>query len=311
MIAAFITDAGAPDSCQPLTCTRPLAEIPVANRPLREQQAAVLRAAGAEILAEAPSIPGRPLICLAGNAWVTSEDLALLLAADGPAVLHDAAGRHLAWLTEGSIVTPSAKARNLVASKQALSILYPWDLLRVNELLVGALAENQIEGTMSDRVEIDGHLVLGAGSRILPGVYIEGNVVIGRDCKIGPNCYIRGSTAIGDNCHVGQAVEIKNCILMDHVAIGHLSYVGDSIFGSRTNLGAGTITANLRHDGSNHQSMVGSTLVDTGRRKFGAILGDNVHTGIHTSLYPGRKLWPGMGTLPGAIVRKDLREKGD
>lgn len=305
MIAAFITDVGAPDGCQPLTCSRPLAALPVANRPLREQQAVAVRTAGAELMTEPTT--RKPLLCLAGNAWVTPEDLALLLAANGPAVLHDTAGRHLAWVTEGGMVTPPANAPNLVASKQAFAILYPWDLLRVNELLVGALAENRIEGTLSDRVEIDGHLVLGAGSRILPGVYIEGNVIIGSNCKIGPNCYLRGNTAIGDKCHVGQSVEIKNCILMEHVSIGHLSYVGDSIFGAHTNLGAGTITANLRHDGGNHQSMVGNALIDTGRRKLGAVLGDGVHTGIHTSLYPGRKLWPGVGTLPGAIVRKDLR----
>jgi len=75
-----------------------------------------------------------------------------------------------------------------------------------------------------------------------------------------------------------------------------------------TNLGAGTITANLRHDGRNHSSSVAGELLDTGRRKLGVIIGDNVHTGIHTSIYPGRKIWPEKSTLPGEIVRKDIQD---
>jgi bifunctional UDP-N-acetylglucosamine pyrophosphorylase/glucosamine-1-phosphate N-acetyltransferase len=89
--------------------------------------------------------------------------------------------------------------------------------------------------------------------------------------------------------------------------VGHLSYIGDSILGEKVNLGAGTTTSNLRHDGKNHFSKVGDKLVDTGRRKFGTIIGDNVHTGINTSIYPGRKIWPGLTTRPADIVIQDLR----
>jgi bifunctional UDP-N-acetylglucosamine pyrophosphorylase/glucosamine-1-phosphate N-acetyltransferase len=111
---------------------------------------------------------------------------------------------------------------------------------------------------------------------------------------------------IGDKCHVGQAVEIKNSILLPGTNVGHLSYLGDSILGEKVNLGAGTITSNLRHDGGAHRSPVEGRMVDTGRRKLGAIIGDGVHTGIHTSIYPGRKFWPKTSTLPGAIVDKDI-----
>src|SRR5690606_29462991 len=78
----------------------------------------------------------------------------------------------------------------------------------------------------------------------------------------------------------------------------------DSVLGEKVNFGAGTTTSNLRHDGGNHTSRVEGGMVDTGRRKFGTIVGDGVHTGINTSIYPGRKLWPGTSTLPGEIVRK-------
>jgi bifunctional UDP-N-acetylglucosamine pyrophosphorylase/glucosamine-1-phosphate N-acetyltransferase len=137
-------------------------------------------------------------------------------------------------------------------------------------------------------------------------VFIEGHVVIGENCKVGPNCYIRGATSIGDGCHIGQAVEIKNSLILSNTSIGHLSYVGDSVVGKKVNFGAGTITSNFRHDGANHRSMVDGQLIDTGRRKFGTIIGDHVHTGIHTSIYPGRKIGTHGSTRPGDIVQYDL-----
>ena len=188
-------------------------------------------------------------------------------------------------------------------------IRYPWDLLRANELYVSALIENVIQGEVHPLAVIAGIVHIGPGTRILPGVFIEGNVVIGANCKIGPNCYIRGNTTIGDNCHIGQSVEIKNCLILSHTNVGHLSYIGDSVLGERVNLGAGTTTSNLRHDGKNHRSMVQGVLVDTGRRKFGAIIGDGVHTGINTSIYPGRKLGPHTTTRPGEIVQHDTHSQ--
>ena len=184
---------------------------------------------------------------------------------------------------------------------------FPWDLLAINEMIVGAIEKDLIEGDVHPLAVIEGRIRLGKGSRILPGVFIEGNVVIGENCRIGPNCYIRGNTSIGDDCHIGQSVEIKNCIILDGTNVGHLSYVGDSILGQGVNFGAGTIVSNFRHDGSNHRSDVAGELVDTGRRKFGTIVGDGVHTGIGTLVYPGRKIWPSMSTRPGEVVERDLR----
>ncbi len=186
------------------------------------------------------------------------------------------------------------------------TIRYPWDLLAANERYVSALTENFIQGEVHPSAVIEGIVHIGPGTRILPGVFIEGNVVIGANCKIGPNCYIRGNTSIGDHCHIGQSVEIKNCLILSHTNVGHLSYIGDSILGEHVNLGAGTTTANLRHDGKNHRSMVNGELVDTGRRKFGTIIGDHAHTGINTSIYPGRKLGPHTSTRPGEVVQHDL-----
>ena len=193
--------------------------------------------------------------------------------------------------------------------EMSFEITYPWELLNINEEVMQSITKSKNDGTIRDNVVVDGILQLGKGSVLLPGVYIEGTVIIGENCKIGPNCYIRGNTTIGDNCHIGQAVEIKNSIFMNNVAAGHLSYIGDSIIGAYTNFGAGTITANFRHDGKNHISAVNGSLMDTGRRKFGTVFGDHVHTGIHTSIYPGRKIWENKSTLPGTIVKKDIKPR--
>ena len=181
---------------------------------------------------------------------------------------------------------------------------YPWELLDINSEIIASITE--WSGHPNIQLGDDAKVIVGENTKILPGVFIEGPIIIGDNCKIGPNCYLRGSTSIGDNCHVGQAVEIKNSILAPGASVGHLSYVGDSYIGQKSNFGAGTITSNLRHDGSNHRSAVDGKIIDTGRRKFGAIVGDHVHTGINTSLYPGRKLGSHTSTLPGAIISQDI-----
>ncbi len=212
----------------------------------------------------------------------------------------DAAETALAW--HGDAPDPDSG----FPAKTSFLIQYPWDFLRANEQYVASLTENVIEGEVHPSAVIEGVVHLGSGTRILPGVFIEGSVVIGANCKIGPNCYIRGNTSIGDACHIGQSVEIKNCLILSKTNVGHLSYVGDSVLGENVNFGAGTTTSNLRHDGKNHRSTVNGVLIDTGRRKFGTIVGDRVHTGINTSIYPGRKLWPDTTTRPGEIVQRDL-----
>ncbi len=192
-----------------------------------------------------------------------------------------------------------------------LPIGYPWHLLEANEFILNDALRPSIEGEVSDGAHLQGIVVVGRGSIIRPGVVIDGPVVIGRNCHIGPNCWLRPGATIGDNCKVGQGCEVKNSILFDGAAVPHLSYVGDSIIGENTNLGCGTITANYRHDGGYMKSMVQGKAVLTGRRKFGTVIGDNVHTGINTCIYPGRKLWPNTSTLPGEIVRKDIESEKD
>jgi bifunctional UDP-N-acetylglucosamine pyrophosphorylase/glucosamine-1-phosphate N-acetyltransferase len=270
---------------RPFSLTRSIGDFPIANIALSQHQRQAMGAA----------LTANP------HAWLDPDDLTDFLTS-GKATLVNEHGTVLAW--QGA--TPDSES--VFLAKASFLICYPWDLLRANEQALDRLAGNAIAGEVHPSAVIEGVLHLGQGSRILPGVFIEGKVVIGAHCKIGPNCYIRGSTSIGDACHIGQSVEIKNSIILANSQVGHLSYVGDSVLGERVNFGAGTITSNYRHDGTNHRSMVKGALMDTGRRKLGAIVGDRVHTGIHTSIYPGRKLWPGTSTKPGEIVQRDLED---
>lgn len=187
---------------------------------------------------------------------------------------------------------------------------YAWDLLRHQEFLMAGMNESHIQGHIEPGAIIKGAVAVGAGSVIRSGSYIEGPVVIGERCDIGPNCFLRKFTAVGDDCRIGHAVEVKNSIIMPGSQIAHLSYVGDSVIGEKCNLGAGTICANRRHDGKIVTSLVKGKKTESGRSKLGAVLGDGVQTGIHTSLYPGCKIWPGLTTLPAAAVSGDLLPPG-
>ena len=184
-----------------------------------------------------------------------------------------------------------------------IDIGYPWDLLKANERLLKDL-KSRCEGTVEPNATIKGEVVIGKGTLIRNGSYIEGPVIIGENCDIGPNCFIRPSTAIGNNARVGNAVEIKNTIIMEGTHVGHLSYVGDSIIGRRCNFGAGTKVANLRHDGKNIKVRMKGKILDSGRRKLGVIMGDDVHTGINTSINVGVMIEKGKYTSPGEIVKR-------
>ncbi|AEC51797.1 glucose-1-phosphate thymidylyltransferase [Pyrococcus sp. NA2] len=182
----------------------------------------------------------------------------------------------------------------------------PWDLLEVNEYILKTKLKHDIKGVVEEGATIIPPVEIGEGTVVKAGSYIIGPVKIGKNCRIGPNCFIRPYTSIGDNCHIGNAVEVKNSIIMDNSNAPHLNYVGDSIIGENTNLGAGTITANLRHDNKTIKVEIRGKLEDSGRRKLGAIIGHNVKTGINVTIYPGRKIGSGALVGPGVIVDKNI-----
>ena len=284
-------------SMEPLTSTRTLSACVVGGK--------TLKAAQIDKIKKYLSTTSEKQITIVDYFWPSANLAKIIATYSKEAVINDKNDNCIGWISDTDI---KPNTENIISiDDDSLIISYPWELLAINSEIMDEMSENDISGTVREGVTIDGFVTIGEGSVILPGVYMEGNVIIGENCKIGPNCYFRGSSSVGNNCHIGQAVEIKNSIIMDGVGAGHLSYVGDSIIGENSNLGAGTITANFRHDGKNHRSEVDGEIIDTGRRKFGTIFGDDVHTGIHTSIYPARKIWAHKSTLPGTVVNKDIK----
>ncbi|MFX1543549.1 MAG: bifunctional sugar-1-phosphate nucleotidylyltransferase/acetyltransferase [Promethearchaeota archaeon] len=186
-----------------------------------------------------------------------------------------------------------------------LDVGKPWDLLEANKNLLNAM-RGQIAGDVEDGATLKGEVIVEKGATVRSGAYIEGPVFIGEGSVVGPNCYIRPHTSLGKGVKIGNGCEVKNSLVMDGSSIGHLSYVGDSVIGRKVNFGAGTITANLRHDDQSVKVTVKGKRVDSGRRKLGSIVGDGVKTGIGTLLAPGVVIHQGARTGIGVIVERDV-----
>ncbi len=186
-----------------------------------------------------------------------------------------------------------------------LDIGHPWDLLEANAWALNRMA-HEVRGKIEDGAHLIGKVTVAETARIRSGAYIEGPSLVDEGSDIGPNCFIRPCTSIGKNVRVGNAVEIKNSIIMDGTHVGHLSYIGDSILCEHCNLGAGTITANYRLDAGNVKMDIKGKKIDSGRRKLGAVLGDNVKTGISALFMPGVKVGAGTWVGPNYMVQSDL-----
>jgi len=137
------------------------------------------------------------------------------------------------------------------------------------------------------RVTIGENVFIGEGTVIEDGALIVGPAIIGRNCQIRHNAYIRENVLIGDNCVVGNACELKNTLLFNGAQVPHFNYVGDSILGHKAHLGAGVKISNLKLMPGNVEVEVHGGLLDTGLRKFGALLGDGAEAGCNAVLNPG------------------------
>ena len=139
-------------------------------------------------------------------------------------------------------------------------------------------------------------------AKIYPNNFIAGPCVIGAGTEVRPGAFIRGNALVGENCVVGNSTELKNVILFDNVQVPHYNYVGDSILGYKSHMGAGSITSNVKSD----KTLVvvkGETDMPTGRKKMGAILGDFVEVGCNSVLNPGTILGRHSSVYPTSCVR--------
>ncbi len=181
----------------------------------------------------------------------------------------------------------------------------PWSPLEANESLLSKIHELR-EGTIEENVQIKGNIILKKGAVLRSGTYIEGPAFFDENADIGPNCYIRKFSFFGKKSRIGNGCEVKNSVIGNNTHVAHLSYLGDSIIEDNCNLGAGTLTANLRIDKKSIPVTVKGKKEDSGRRKLGVIIGEGVETGIGALLMPGVKIgsnsWIGAGT----IVKEDV-----
>jgi NDP-sugar pyrophosphorylase family protein len=166
----------------------------------------------------------------------------------------------------------------------------PWEVLaRIKPFLKERL-EPGIHGDVHPAAVIEGDVYIAKGALVEPGAFIQGPTWIGAGTQVRHGAYVRGSVVVGRDCVVGHATEVKNAVFLDEAKAGHFAYVGDSVLGKDVNLGAGTKLANFKLDGANIALNTDAGKIDTGLRKFGALLGDGVQTGCNSVTSPGSVL---------------------
>ncbi|MGA7877831.1 MAG: hypothetical protein WCA08_19385 [Desulfoferrobacter sp.] len=154
----------------------------------------------------------------------------------------------------------------------------------------------------------DDQIFLGPGSVVEPGALIKGPTIVGAFTEVRQSAYVRGKCVVGDRCVVGHTTEIKTGVMLDDAKAGHFAYIGDSILGGNSNLGAGTKLANLKIKEGTVQLRIGDQTIDSGMRKFGAIIGDDVQIGCNTVTNPGTLLGKRSMVLPVTSVRPGYYE---
>ena len=177
---------------------------------------------------------------------------------------------------------------------------YPWEMLPK----LGKYIENLIkDGIKGFELLSDGVLV-GKDVKIYENVTIEPPAIIGDGCVLRPGAFLRGNVVLGKNCVVGNSTELKNCVLLNRVQVPHYNYVGDSILGYKAHMGAGSITSNVKSDKKLVVVKDGTERIETGLKKFGAMLGDEVEVGCGSVLNPGTVIGPHSNIYPLSSVRE-------
>ncbi|MBQ3951264.1 MAG: UDP-N-acetylglucosamine pyrophosphorylase [Oscillospiraceae bacterium] len=177
---------------------------------------------------------------------------------------------------------------------------YPWETLGEIKDFIRSLGEKLTE----DEYEKMGEDVwIAKDAKVFPSAYIAGPAIIGHGTEVRHCAFIRGSALIGDNCVIGNSVEVKNAVIFDNVQVPHYNYVGDSVLGYRSHMGAGSVTSNVKSDRSLVVVKNGDELIETGRKKFGAILGDYAEIGCNSVLNPGTVIGRRSSVYPTSCVR--------
>ncbi len=176
---------------------------------------------------------------------------------------------------------------------------YPWQALKGIKDLIVSLGENLGD----DYFEISEKVWVHKTAKIAPTAYLGSPCIIGAGTEVRHCAFVRGSALVGENCVVGNSVELKNVILFDNVQVPHYNYVGDSILGYKSHMGAGSITSNVKSDKSLVKIKNGEEIIETGLKKVGAMLGDFVEVGCNSVLNPGTIIGRNSSIYPLSCVR--------
>lgn len=177
---------------------------------------------------------------------------------------------------------------------------YPWEALKgIKKLIV------EIGQTLDpeEYTEVSEHVWVHKTATVFPSAYLGAPCIIGPETEVRHCAFIRGSALVGANCVVGNSCELKNVILFDHVQTPHYNYVGDSILGYYAHMGAGSVTSNVKSDKKLVVVHGGDENVETGLKKFGAMLGDHVEVGCNSVLNPGTVVGRNSRVYPTSCVR--------
>ena len=176
---------------------------------------------------------------------------------------------------------------------------YPWQALTGIKELILTLGQTLGE----DYSEISPQVWVHKTAKVAPTAFLGGPCIIGAGTEVRHCAFIRGSALVGENCVVGNSVELKNVILLDNVQVPHYNYVGDSILGYRSHMGAGSLTSNVKSDKTLVVVKDGDEQIPTGLKKMGAMLGDFVEVGCNSVLNPGTVIGRHTNIYPTSCVR--------
>ena len=177
---------------------------------------------------------------------------------------------------------------------------YPWEALSSISDFIKEIGKTLSEEEYEIR---EGDIYISKKATVAPSAFIGGPCIICEGAEIRHCAYIRGGAIVGKEAVVGNSVELKNCILFDKVQVPHFNYVGDSVLGYKAHMGAGAITSNVKSDKTLVTVNYKGEKIETGRKKFGAMLGDNVEVGCNSVLNPGTVIGSGSSVYPLSSVR--------
>ncbi len=180
------------------------------------------------------------------------------------------------------------------------NVTYPWEVLAKIKDFIVALGETLPEEKFERR---EGNIWIAKSAKVFPSAYIGGPAIIDEEAEIRQCAFIRGSAIVGKGAVVGNSTELKNVILFNKVQVPHYNYVGDSILGFKAHMGAGSITSNVKSDKTLVVVHAGEENYETGLKKFGAMLGDNVEVGCNSVLNPGTVIGRNSNVYPTSMVR--------